>query len=143
EKLYELNPGLKENGLKIDQILIISNASSTTLPSSAVTSSEVYEVKPGDTIYSIAMRNNITVSELYESNPGLEKSTLQSGQLLVIPKKDTYARHSTPNNATSSWIELKVAPKQTMYNIQKTYGVTDHQLKEWNPQLVDGLKEGM
>lgn len=153
EKLYELNPGLKDNGLKDGQTLIISAGASK--PNTAVPvvteakSTTTYEVKPGDTIYSITIRNNVTVSELYESNPGLEKSTLQSGQLLILPKKDIiasqnkYASKNPVSTPTQKFTELKVAPKQTLYSIQKTYGVSEQQLKEWNPQLIDGLKEGM
>lgn len=153
EKLYELNPGLKDNGLKDGQTLIISAGSSQSNTSIAVVTESkkttTYEVKPGDTIYSIAIRNNVTVSELYESNPGLEQSMLQSGQLLVLPQKDIYANERNHvskailSSPTQKFTELKVAPKQTLYNIQRTYGVTEQQLKEWNPQLNDGLKEGM
>lgn len=152
EKLYELNPGLKENGLKIGQILVLSAPKKSLEASSKESKTSekfsTYEVLPGDTIYSIAVRNGVAVSELYESNPGLETSGLKKGQTIKIPKKDILAYQETRNLknktfTTQDFVEIKVAPKQTLYNIQKTYGVSDVQLNEWNPSLADGLKEGM
>lgn len=147
EKLYDLNPGLKENGLKIGQFLNLAETTSknTTAvsnnnqPVKNVASTTVI-VEKGETIYGIAVKNNTTVSVLYELNPGLLENGLKVGQALNIPvvekvKIETSASAKKPKT-------IVVQPKQTIYNIAKTNNVSQEQLMEWNPDLKNGLKEG-
>ncbi len=147
EKLYDLNPGLKENGLKIGQFL---NLTETTSKNAATVSnnnqslknvaSTTVIVEKGETIYGIAVKNNTTVSVLYELNPGLLENGLKVGQALNIPvvekvNIETSASAKKPKT-------IVVQPKQTIYNIAKTNNVSQEQLMEWNPDLKNGLKEG-
>ncbi len=147
EKLYDLNPGLKENGLKIGQFL---NLTETTSKNAATVSnnnqslknvaSTTVIVEKGETIYGIAVKNNTTVSVLYELNPGLLENGLKVGQPLNIPVAgkvniETSASAKKPKT-------IVVQPKQTIYNIAKTNNVSQKQLMEWNPDLKNGLKEG-
>lgn len=147
EKLYDLNPGLKENGLKIGQFL---NLNETTSKNAATVSnnnqslknvaSTTVIVEKGETIYGIAVKNNTTVSVLYELNPGLLENGLKVGQALNIPVAgkvniETSASAKKPKT-------IVVQPKQTIYNIAKTNNVSQEQLMEWNPDLKNGLKEG-
>ena len=147
EKLYDLNPGLKENGLKIGQFL---NLTETTSKNTAAVSnnnqslknvaSTTVIVEKGETIYGIAVKNNTTVSVLYELNPGLLENGLKVGQPLNIPVAgkvniETSASAKKPKT-------IVVQPKQTIYNIAKTNNVSQEQLMEWNPDLKNGLKEG-
>lgn len=147
EKLYDLNPGLKENGLKIGQFL---NLTETTSKNTATVSNNNQPVKnvasttviveKGETIYGIAVKNNTTVSVLYELNPGLLENGLKVGQALNIPvvekvNIETSASAKKPKT-------IVVQPKQTIYNIAKTNNVSQEQLMEWNPDLKNGLKEG-
>ena len=147
EKLYDLNPGLKENGLKIGQFL---NLTETTSKNTAAVSnnnqslknvaSTTVIVEKGETIYGIAVKNNTTVSVLYELNPGLLESGLKVGQAINIPVAgkvniETSASAKKPKT-------IVVQPKQTIYNIAKTNNVSQEQLMEWNPDLKNGLKEG-
>ena len=147
EKLYDLNPGLKENGLKIGQFL---NLNETTSKNAAAVSNNNQPVKnvasttviveKGETIYGIAVKNNTTVSVLYELNPGLLENGLKVGQAINIPvvekvNIETSASAKKPKT-------IVVQPKQTIYNIAKTNNVSQEQLMEWNPDLKNGLKEG-
>ena len=147
EKLYDLNPGLKENGLKIGQFL---NLNETTSKNAATVSnnnqslknvaSTTVIVEKGETIYGIAVKNNTTVSVLYELNPGLLENGLKVGQAINIPVAgkvniETSASAKKPKT-------IVVQPKQTIYNIAKTNNVSQEQLMEWNPDLKNGLKEG-
>lgn len=147
EKLYDLNPGLKENGLKIGQFL---NLNETTSKNAATVSnnnqslknvaSTTVIVEKGETIYGIAVKNNTTVSVLYELNPGLLENGLKVGQAINIPVAgkvniETLASAKKPKT-------IVVQPKQTIYNIAKTNNVSQEQLMEWNPDLKNGLKEG-
>lgn len=44
-----------------------------------------YTVQPGDTLYGIAVRFNVTVQALMQANSITDPASLQAGQVLVIP----------------------------------------------------------
>lgn len=63
---------------------------STVRPASATTSTattRTYRVQPGDTLASIARRNNIGLEALTAANPGLDPRRLQVGAMLRIPAR--------------------------------------------------------
>ena len=149
DQLYLYNPGLKENGLKIGQKINISKpktVSNTTTNSSetkTVTYREI-EVKEKETIYSLANQNNTTVSEIYELNPKLESDGLKKGQIIKIPSSKKKTESNNPTYATSSQVNfIFVEPKETIFGISKKYNVSQDDLMTWNPDLQNGLKEGM
>ncbi|UUV20917.1 LysM peptidoglycan-binding domain-containing protein [Paenimyroides aestuarii] len=140
EKLYDLNPGLKENGLKIGQSLNLSGAHSNASSLKNVASTTVI-VEKGETIYGIAVKNNTTVSVLYELNPGLLENGLKVGQAINIPVSQN-AVLNTVNYTSGNAKTIVVQPKQTIYSIVKSYNVSQEQLMKWNPELINGLKQG-
>lgn len=86
---------MKENGisnpnlLKIGQVLKVPGSASsprpkakvnTRKPKSASSTSGNYTVKAGETLYSIARKHGLSVSQLTSLNPGLEPSRLSIGQ---------------------------------------------------------------
>lgn len=75
DKLKELN-NLTSNNLSIGQKLILPNDSELNL--------NYYIVQSGDSLYSIAKRNNISVAELKEIN-NLTSNLLSIGQRLILP----------------------------------------------------------
>lgn len=93
--------------IKVGQVLIIPGA-----PVSA----EVYVVKPGDTLYSIASRYGISWQTLASVNRILNPSLLQVGQRLIIPSGAT-----TPPPGAKTHI---VKPGETLYRIALMYGKT-------------------
>jgi LysM repeat protein len=44
-----------------------------------------YTVQPGDTLYQIAVKSNVTLQALMQANSITDPGTLQAGQVLVIP----------------------------------------------------------
>lgn len=149
EKLYDLNPGLKENGLKIGQFLNL--AETTSKNTAAVTNnnqpaknlaSTTVIVEKGETIYGIAVKNNTTVSVLYELNPGLLENGLKVGQPINIPVNGEVKTQTADTSKKTKPKTIVVQPKQTIYNIAKTNNVSQEQLMEWNPDLKNGLKDG-
>ncbi len=149
DQLYLYNPGLKENGLKIGQKIniskpkTISNTTSNSSESKVVTYREI-EVKEKETIYSLANQNNTTVSEIYELNPKLESEGLKKGQIIKIPSSKKKTESNNPTYATSSKVNfIFVEPKETIFGISKKYNVSQDDLMTWNPDLQNGLKEGM
>ena len=70
-----------------------------------------YVVKSGDSLYSIALKNNTTVSELKSLN-NLTSNIISIGQVLKLPSSV---------NDTVTYI---VKSGDTLYSIARRYGVT-------------------
>ncbi len=154
EQLYNLNPGLRENGLQIGQLLNLSKKTETPKKTPAATnistdSFRLIDVKPGETIYGIAVKNQVTVSEIYELNPELASGGIKENQKIKIPVSGNLMTEPSKTNdkkQTSKAANAKtiiVEPKETVYNISKKYGISQEQLLQWNPELKDGLRIGM
>lgn len=104
---------LTSNTLKIGEVLRV--------PTKEIYEEEenIYIVKKGDTLYSIAMANNTTVDELKKAN-NLTSNILSAGQLLKIPSallpESTYT----------------VKKGDSLYSIANKYNTTVDELKRIN-----------
>jgi LysM repeat protein len=56
----------------------------TTVTTSATTAARYYTIQPGDTLGSVAVRENTTLEELLRLNPGIDPHTLHSGQRIRV-----------------------------------------------------------
>ena len=117
-ELKQIN-NLSTNLLKIGQILKI--------PTKVVDigDTELYQVKIGDTLYSIANKYNISVSELKAIN-NLTNNNLAIGQLLNVP---------SGLSLVNSYV---VEKGDTLYSIAKKFEISVNKLKEYN-NLTDNL----
>lgn len=123
QKLKTLN-NLTSNNLTIGQTLKI--------PSYEVTppnTEDEYIVEPGDSLYSIALKFDTTVSDLIEYN-NLETTILTPGQSLRIPK------------VGASNIVYVVKRGDTLYQIAGNYGVTIDAIKKLNSLTSNILSIG-
>jgi murein DD-endopeptidase MepM/ murein hydrolase activator NlpD len=66
-------------------LLLVIICSFTFQPASAQASGPVYIVQPLDTLSSIALRFNVSLSELISANPGIDPNFLAQGQQIIIP----------------------------------------------------------
>ena len=95
-----------------------------------------HKVVKGETIAQIAQKYNVTPYDIYQLNPDAQ-SGLKPNSVLLIPKKGNTKK---PN---SKVITHKVEPKETLFGIEKKYGVSDEALKNANPDLEKlGLQIG-
>ena len=122
DELKALN-NLTSNTLSIGQKLVVSAGNAGTL--------NTYTVKAGDTLYSIANKYGLTVSELEQLN-NLTSDVLSIGQILnvsnsVIP---------TPSNTYT------VKSGDSLYSIAKQYGITVDALKSANGKTSNLLSIG-
>lgn len=111
--LKNLN-NLKDNNLKIGQVLKISQNSGTN-PDSTIN----YIVKKGDSLYSIARVYKTTVQEIQELN-NLKSNALSIGQELQIP--ENYVNDASENLPT--YINYTVKKGDSLYSIAKKHGIT-------------------
>ena len=114
---------LTSNTLQIGQVLRI--------PTKEIYEEEenVYVVKKGDTLYSIAMANNTTVDELKKAN-NLTSNILSTGQLLKIP------------SALLLETTYTVKKGDSLYSIATKYNTTVDELKRINNLTSNTLSIG-
>jgi LysM repeat protein len=98
--------------------------------------STTHKVVNGETINQIAQKYNVTPYDIYQLNPDVQ-SGLKPNSVLLIPKK------GNTNKTISKVITHQVEPKETLFGIEKKYGVSDEALKKANPDLEKlGLQIG-
>lgn len=117
DKIKELN-NLTNNILTVGQILKIPTEEETE---------KIYTVKSGDTIYSIAKKNNINI-ELLKSANDLTSNLLTVGQKLIIPEETTTM--------------YKVQKGDNLYSIARKFNTTVSELKQLNDLKTDILTIG-
>ncbi|MCL9807850.1 peptidoglycan endopeptidase [Flavobacterium luminosum] len=104
-------------------------------------------VSEGESIYSIAKKYDVKVSEIYQLNPKAKGAVLSLKSVLWIPSKENTAITSTQTVkkvVDQKNITHNVLPKETLYGISKKYKVTVEAIKENNPQVEkEGLGIGM
>lgn len=92
---------------------------------------QLYTVKPGDTLFFIARRNNINLQSLIEANPQIsDPNTIFPGQIICIPIGE-------PGLACPNGQIYRVVSGDTMFEIAKRYGISLESLVRANPQIVN------
>lgn len=89
-------------------------------------SGRYWQVRAGDTLYSIARQLGTTLDELLRLNPGVDPSNLRIGQFLCLPEE------FPPCPSGVYWV---VAPGDTLYRIAQATGTTVDALLQANPGI--------
>ncbi|TDD75614.1 PBP1 and LysM peptidoglycan-binding domain-containing protein [Flavobacterium caseinilyticum] len=101
-----------------------------------------HKVEKGETIAQIAQKYNVTPFDIYQLNPDAQ-SGIKRGNILIIGKSESKQKATVANAVTTKMTTHLVAPKETLYGIQKKYAVSEEALKQANPFLEkDGLQIG-
>ncbi len=109
-----------------------------------------HKVLDGESVESIAKKYKVTPYDIFKLNPDLKKG-LQPNMMLVIAVKNTSKKSEQTNITTSQeprkpygFIRYKVKRKDTLFGLAKEFGVTEEEIKKYNPQLYsEGLKRRM
>ena len=144
ENIYTVKPGdtlysiARDKGTTVDEIKALNNLNSNTLTigkllklPSPTLPDDTYEVKRGDTLYSIAARYGLTTNELKEAN-NLDSNILSIGQLLKIPTKEDATSEST----------YIVKKGDSLYSIAREFNTTVDEIKKVNNLLSNLLSIG-
>lgn len=127
---------LTSNTLSVGQRLRLPGNDTIGTPITPPTvPSDVYTVKSGDTLYSIAKKFNISVNELMNYN-NLNNTTLSLGQQLRIP-----GTTSQPQN-NSSYTTYIVKSGDNLYNIARNFGTTVSDIMNYNNLTTNLLSIG-
>ncbi len=94
-----------------------------------------YTVQPGDGLFGIARKFNITQAQLHSANPQLDQG-LRAGQIILVPIIEPVAE------SQEDVLLHTVEPKQTLFAISRKYHVTVDELLSLNPEAVNGIKVG-
>lgn len=148
--LLSANPDAKKGIQPGDVLLLQAEKKNGKATEKATTKTETsfHIVEPKETKYGIAKKYGMSVTELETLNPEI-KAGLQIGFRLKI-KPGTYVEpEPTPVPAPEKVIEkevkktITVAPKETLYGLSKKYKTSVDELIALNPELKNGLQEGM
>lgn len=129
DKLKSLN-NLTSNNLTIGDSLIVKDSSGNSDSSSSADNNKYYIVKKGDSLYSIARSNNMTVDELKTLN-NLTSNILSIGQRLIISSGS-----NVPNNV------YVVKKGDTLWSIANNFNVSVNDLKSANNKSNNSLSIG-
>ena len=101
-----------------------------------------HKVEKGETISQIAQKYNVTPYDIFQLNPDAQ-SGLKPNSVLLIPKNKSQQKGVVQKKPVAKMITHNVAPKETLYGIEKKYDVSDEALKKANPFLEkEGLQIG-
>ena len=137
--IYRLNPDAK-NGVQENTTLLIPKATSGK--------GVIHVVGEKETLFGIAKKYNISVSDLEAWNKATLQNGLKKGQEIFVSKPSAADLKSVPtpfvskpkpvSNVTTHLVEAK----ETKYGIATKYGLTVTELEQLNPQIVGGLNIG-
>lgn len=121
---------LKNNWQDLAEAVVKSLASYVGVPYKPVETSNTYVVKSGDTLWSIAKNNGLSVDELKKLN-NLTSNSLSVGQVLKL-------KESTPINKNT----YTVKSGDTLYGIAREFNMTVDELKKINNLTSNNLSVG-
>ncbi len=146
---------------------VTASTTTTNNPTKTTTTGNVsyHVVEPGETKFGISKRYGMTVAELEQRNPGIEKN-LPVGFRLVVAgsgasetRTETVVRPSSKITDADSkavyetqvskpaqktgYANYEVKPKETIFSLTQMFGITEKELTDLNPIIKDGLKVGM
>lgn len=165
EEIENANPDLKKEGLKVGTTINIPSkkgilaATKVEKKEDKKTSKKTnetifHQVEAKETKYSIAKQYGISVEDLEQSNPDI-KDGLQIGFRLKIPanasksivkleEKAIEAEKKTESEPVKTDnVGYVVLPKETLFGLSRKLGISQENLIKLNPELKEGVREGM
>ncbi|MFK7000874.1 LysM peptidoglycan-binding domain-containing protein [Flavobacterium oreochromis] len=155
-EIEKYNPSVI-NGLKMDEIIKIPVKSEPKIVSKKTNSSQKlpleHTVLAKETKFGIAKQYGITVDELENKNPDIIGKELIIGEVLIIKGGKTKEISKSkegelnPIKKTETFktigMSYEVKPQETLYGLTNQFGCSKEELIALNPELKEGLKEGM
>jgi len=165
EEIENANPDLKKQGLKVGATINIPSKKATLATAKIEKKEEkktakktdepiFHQVEAKETKYSIAKKYGISVEDLEQSNPDV-KDGLQIGFRLKIPanasktvanqeeKAMEVEKKIDSEQVNTDKVGYVVLPKETLFGLSRKLGISQENLIKLNPELKDGVREGM
>ncbi|MGL5787372.1 MAG: LysM peptidoglycan-binding domain-containing protein [Bacteroidales bacterium] len=101
----------------------------------------VYTVQPGEGLYGISKRHNVSQDAIISANPDMGNS-LRSGQQILIPAAAaaTASVQQEPDSVIVSYFMHEAKRKETLYGLSRKYNVSIDDLIKLNPGAKEKLK---
>ncbi|PRX29472.1 LysM domain-containing protein [Orenia metallireducens] len=97
---------------------------------------KAYQIRKGDTLYSLAQRFNTTVAAIISANPKIDSDNLQVGDKIFIPLQRDY-----PSCPEGNYYTIKAG--DSFYTIADRFNIAVVDLQEANPYVeANNLKVG-
>lgn len=159
-EIESLNPDVKD-GLSIGEVITLPLKNETIKPKVAAKNATqklpvLHSVQAKETKYGIAKQYDITIEELEKKNPEIAGKELPLGYVLLIkgerPKTvtPTITQPKTEENKPTPVMPVAISqdthtvkPQETLYGLASQLGCTQEELIALNPELKEGVKEGM
>ena len=125
DSIIVANPGIMPDALRIGQVICIPSGAPLTCPPDAT----LYQIRAGDTIYSLARRFGTTVDAILAANPGIRPEALRVGQFVCIPAA---APVTCPPGSTS----YTIVAGDTLYSLARRFGTTVEAITAVNPGII-------
>jgi LysM repeat protein len=150
ELIQEANKEILDNGLQPGQILKIPQNKDTSevLQTKKEGDTLFHIIKPQETAFSLSKQYGLTIQKLEELNPSI-KNGFNAGEKIVVRINQrsvvSNTEQSKPENieVTSEDRFYEIKPKETLFGLSKSFKVTQAALIELNPELKNGVREGM
>lgn len=157
-EIKAVNKDLVKDGLKKGTVITIpsktvaSNIKTLASPTTTVVKEDVktinayHTVDPKETKFGVAKQYGLTIAELERLNPEI-KDNLEKGSVLRLndktPVYTTGAKTADVPAKKISYVDYTVQPKETLFSLSKTSGLTQEAFLKLNPEVKDGVKAGM
>lgn len=165
-QIVECNEGLSAETLKAGSVILIprveqptgvkgkiSGSGSTSKTGKGDAKFITYEVKAGDTIYSVARKYKISVEVLEKDNPSIDIEHISPGMKLRIRRSESGSvttediereRRKRAEETELKDGEHRVQAGETVYSLSRSYGMTEEEFLELNGlKSAAELKAGM
>lgn len=145
ESLEKANPSVDKSTMSVGTVLVIPSKGS--FPAAK----PVYHiVQPKETKFGIAKQYNTTVENLEKLNPEIV-SGLPVGYKLVISQQvqvpvailEEVKTLPEPKVVDKDYFLYEVKPKETLFGLAKNFKLSQEKLLQLNPELKEGVREGM
>lgn len=145
-RLEQANPGINPQALRVGQTICVPLARPfgppgppRPAPGGCSPGSVPYVIRSGDTFYSIARRNGITVGQLQRANRGVNPSALRIGQTICVPRPGAAPGPGPgmPGGGGPACVPgarpYVIRAGDTFYSIARNFGVSLEELQRVNP----------
>lgn len=131
QEICDANPGLSASNFRIGQVIVIPNANSAELASTAAAQTpapqtdsskkswkDMHKVEKKETIFSISRMYGITEDELIAANPELRKGKLKKGTFLFIPYPKESAQKSSQSPSNEQLFQENAQPSKNIQTVK-------------------------
>lgn len=147
EDIYRLNIGSDESIRAGDKLKIPQKkaAKISTIEPERASDYIYHTIQARETLYGVSKKYGVSGENIVEANPGLSHASFSIGKTIRIPagKKQKPVTEIVENEKGAKEIYYTVPARETMFNICKTFKVSEKELLKLNPELAGGLRRGM